>query len=120
MASNDIEEGKVCAILAYIVFIVGLIWFFADEKMRKNKFAAYHVKQAIVLAITAVIIGILASVIVSIFAFIPIFGWFLIGPLIWILWLAILVLAIIGLINAVQGQMKPLPIIGQFGEKFNF
>lgn len=106
MASKNIEQGKTCAILSYL--LIGIIWYFADDKMRKNAFAKYHVKQGLVLIITWLIIWIVS---------IPLFFLFW---LFWIIEIVLLVLAILGIINAVNGKEAPLPIIGQFAKSFTF
>jgi len=106
---SDKEKGKVCAILAWF-FPIGLIWFFADEHMKKNKFVAFHVKQSLVLAIASLIINVVGSIV-------PVLGWFIIIP---IGNLIVFVFFIIGLIKAINGEEKELPIIGKFGAKFNF
>lgn len=107
MADKSIEEGKVCAILAYL--LVGIIWFFADEKMKKNAFVKHHVKQGLVLLIVwvggLIVLGI-----------IPIIGWIILP----FYQIAMLVLMILGIINSAQGTQKELPVIGQFGKKFSF
>ncbi len=107
--AKDINEGKLCAFLMYL-FPIGLIWFLVDEKMKKNAFAKFHLKQSIVLIISAVIINIAGS-------FIPIIGWFIILPIgslfIFILW-------IVGVINSLSGKQKQLPVIGQFAKKISF
>ena len=106
---TDVEQGKICAILAWF-FPIGLIWFFVDENMKKNKFAAFHVKQSLVLAIAAIIINVVGTII-------PVIGWFIILP---VGNLIVFVFFIIGLIRAINGEEKELPIIGKFGEKFKF
>ncbi len=106
--SNDVESGKVCAILAY--FLVGIIWFLVDEKMKKNNFAKFHVKQSLVLLIFSVIINVVGTII-------PIIGWFIILPLGSLL---TLVLFIFGIVYSAKGEQKELPLIGQFGEHFKF
>ncbi len=103
---GNIENEKLCAILSYLV--IGVIWFFVDEKMKKSKYAKFHVKQAIILIIVDLIFSVVASI--------PILGW-AIAP---ILYLAILILAIIGIVNAANMNENKLPIIGQFAEKFTF
>ena len=103
--SND--NAKVCAILAYL--LVGIIWYFADETMRKDKFVKFHVQQAIAL----LIVSIAGQIILSLIWFI---GWILM-PLFGIF---ILILWIIGLINAANNKEKELPIIGPLGKKFDF
>ena len=92
------------AVVAYIVFFIPLL---TDSK--NDPFVKYHVKQGLVLFICSFIVWIIAS-------FIPILGW-IISP---ILNIVILVLAILGIINAVNGVEKPLPLIGQFASNFKF
>ena len=106
-ASQQIEEGKVCALLAYL--LVGIIWYFADEKMKKNNFAKYHTKQALVL----LVVGVVGSLVLGI---VPVLGWFILP----FFTLATIILAVLGIINAANGAQKELPIIGQFANKFKF
>jgi uncharacterized membrane protein len=108
-ASNkEIEESKICVILMYIIFLVGLIWFLVDEKMKGNKFAKFHLKQLLILIIASVAVSIVGSII-------PFIGWFIILPigslLVFVLW-------IFGLVYAIKGEEKPVPIIGQLAEKW--
>jgi len=101
------EKSKICAILSYL--LVGIIWYFVDENMKKDKFVKYHVKQGLVLLIVWVIGDI-------VFSIIPVIGWILFP----IFSLAMIVLMVLGIINAANGQEKELPIIGQFASKFTF
>ncbi len=108
--SSSADDGKVCGILAYL--LVGIIWYFADEKMKRNAFAKYHVKQGLVLLITWVIVAVVGSIL----AMVPFIGWFFMLVLevcMFIIWL-------LGIIAAINGQQKPLPVIGQFADKFTF
>ena len=106
---SNVDEGKLCAILAWI-FPIGLIWYFVDEKMKKNKFANFHVKQSLVLAILALAIYVVGSII-------PVLGWFIILPLGNLL---VFILFLIGIISAINGKEKELPVIGKYGKKFTF
>ena len=105
-SANPQAKGKNTgmAVVAYIIFFIPLL---TDAK--NDPFVKYHVKQGLVLFICSVIVWFVARVI-------PVLGW-AIAPL---LNLAILVLAIIGIINAVNGAEKPLPLIGQFSDNFKF
>lgn len=109
---QETEDGKVCAILAYF-FPIGLIWYLVDENMKKNKFAQFHVYQSLVLAITSIILSIAAIIVTAIS-----FGFLFF--LAWIVNIAMLVLFIIGLVHAAQGEEKELPIIGRYAKKFTF
>jgi uncharacterized membrane protein len=102
---EEIEQGKTMAILAYIFFVIPLV---VDEA-RKNKFAMFHTEQSIVIAILH-FIGIVLGTIGSMFC---------IGIVFYLINLFAFVLWIMGLMYAIQGQVKELPLVGQYGEKFN-
>ena len=92
--SND----KLFGILSYI----GILWL-VGLLAGKTEFAKFHANQGLVLFIAGIIIGAASAI--------PIVGWFIIAP---VGSIATLVFAIMGIVNAAQGQMKPLPLIGKF------
>ena len=95
------QKNTGMAILGYILFFVPLL---TDAK--DDPFVKYHVKQGLLLWIIAI-----ASVVIGV---IPILGWIiaLIVPLV------VFVLAILGIINAANGEMKPVPLVGQYAEQW--
>jgi len=93
---DDIEKNKVMGLLAYILFFIPLL------AAKSSPFARYHANQGLVLF--------LAAILSSVILIIPILGW-IIAP---ILSIVITVLAVIGIINALNGKAKELPIIGKF------
>ena len=97
---EEIQSGKGMAAISYILFWLPLV----IEEHRKNKFVMFHTSQSIVLVIASVICGIIAFITCGIGS---------------ILFIPILVFEIMGIINASQGAVKELPLIGQFAEKFN-
>jgi uncharacterized membrane protein len=111
MTKEKVENEKLVAILSY--FLVGMIWYLADEKMKKSEFAKFHFKQALVLLLTSIA----WSIIYSILAVITMGLFALVG---WIVQILLLVIAIIGIVNAANYKMKPLIIIGGFAKKFKF
>ena len=102
---EEIESGKTMAVVAYLIFFVPLLM----EDMKKNKFVMFHTEQSIVLVILNVI-GVILGTIGSFFC---------IGVIFYLINLFAFVLAIMGIINAVNGKAVPLPLVGQYGEKFN-
>ena len=96
--SADIEKNKIFAIIAYIgiLFIVPLL------AAKESRFAMYHANQGLVLFLFNIAVGVIAII--------PILGWIVAA----VGWVASLVFLIMGIINAANGQMKPLPIIGGF------
>lgn len=95
--STDIQSNKGMAILAYILFFVPLI------AAKDSKYAWYHANQGLTLFLAGVIVNVVLGII-------PFIGWLLL-PL---ANLAIVILAVLGIVAAAQGQVKPLPFIGSY------
>lgn len=109
----EIEDGKLMAILAYIIFLVPLL------AARDKKYAMFHTEQALVLIIAWIVIYvafIIVSIIINKISSALACGISILSILIW---LAFLVFWIMGLINAGTGKLKELPLIGQYGAKLN-
>ena len=106
---TDIEQNRAMAILAYFGPLV-LVPILAAKN---SKFARYHSNQGLILLALAVVYGIAYSILSSIIYaiswrlgfIVSIFGLFSI---------VIAVLAVIGIINALGGRAKELPVIGKF------
>ncbi len=99
-------DGKSIAIISYLTWI-GWIIAFVLYNSNKSKLAAYHIRQSLGLMIIAVVL----YIIMFIFLFIPVLGW-IISILIYISLIGVFVLWVIGLVSAINGQEKPVPIIG--------
>jgi uncharacterized membrane protein len=112
--NSGAKEGQACAALSYI--LVGIIWYFADEQMKKNTFVKFHVKQGLVSLIFSVAWSIALSIVGSILGLVLFFLW----PIMMLLYWVPLIFTILGIINAVNGKEKELPIIGKFASKFTF
>jgi uncharacterized membrane protein len=109
----EIEDGKVMAILAYIIFLVPLL------AARDKKYAMFHTEQALVLLITWFVIYIAFTILSIIISNISSTLGCGLSILSIIIWVAFLVFWLLGLINAIGGKLKELPIIGSYGAKFN-
>lgn len=92
------EKNTGMAIIAYLLFFVPLL---AGEK---SEFVKYHTNQGLILFLFSLGVSVIGSVV-------PILGWFLILPFGTIM---VLVLLVMGILNAVNGEMKPLPVIGKY------
>jgi uncharacterized membrane protein len=105
----DIEQNKVFAVLSYLppfLFLVPLL------AARQSKFAMYHCNQGIVLTLAAFVASIANMILDHILIFIPFLGWLLMLILNLGIFIGIVVLVIMGIINAAGGVCKPLPLIG--------
>lgn len=119
---KEIEDGKGMSVLAYII---ALIPYFAEKK---NKFVRFHAVQGMNLLLLAVgwsvVAGILTSILSGIFmsgCYSMLFGnggicipalYNVLTFVIWVPSIAIGVVSIIGIINALNGKMEKVPLLG--------
>lgn len=102
---NIENNGKTVAIIAYLT-VIGWIIALIMNNSNKTVFASYHIRQALGIMCVGVLLNILVS-----FLGIPLLSW--IG------WAAVIVLWLLGILSAIQGEMKPVPVLGiQFQEWF--
>jgi len=92
--------------LAYFLSIVGFILVLALKK--KDKFAMYHAKQSLALFIIYIIGYVVLFISVIGILLLPFWG------------ILMFIVSILGIINALTGKMKPLPITGKLAAKFKF
>ncbi len=126
MAKSKVKKktrnDKVVAVLSYL--LVGIVWYFIDEEVKKSSLAKYHVKQAINFIVVAIIVSFVLSILSMIFGMIgviPVIGWIILGLYVifsTLVGLALLVLWIIGIINAINEEHKEVPIIGKYAERY--
>ncbi|MGE4352932.1 MAG: hypothetical protein AB7D36_02460 [Oscillospiraceae bacterium] len=96
VVNEDITAGRrMLAVCAYLEALI-LIPLFVD---RDNSFVRFHINQGIALVILSVIRWVLV-------------GTFILGIFAPLLSLVIGVLALMGIVNALQGKQKELPLIG--------
>ena len=91
--SEDIEKGKLMAVLAYIGPLVFVTIFCAKD----SKFARFHANQGLVLLIVDILVGFLSSI--------PVIGW--------LADVLTFVLIVIGIFNAANGKAKEVPVLGK-------
>jgi uncharacterized membrane protein len=99
----SVTEDKTVAILSYIT-LIGFIVAIVMNSSKKTQLGAFHLRQMLGLFLTAVL---------------------MIIPLLNILvFICLFVLWIMGLLSAIKGEMKPVPLVGSlyqkwFGTAFN-
>lgn len=116
---QDIEKNKVYALLSYLgfLFIIPLL------AAKDSPYAKFHANQGFVLFITGIALNIantIVSIVLGILTSIPAMGWIfgmliaLVNLAVYIIGVLLFILMIIGIINAVKGEAKELPVIGKF------
>jgi uncharacterized membrane protein len=98
-------EDKVVAIVAYLT-LIGFLVAIIIHMNKKTKLGAYHLRQMLGFILT--------SFLVIVLLVIPIIGWLLIP----VFYICMLVLWILGLVAAINGQMKPMPVVGPLYQKW--
>ncbi len=93
---DDVEKGKGIAWLSYL----WLLWLVPLLAMKDNEFCKFHVKQGIILTILGVAVWVVG--------WIPVIGWIIA----FIVYVYILVMAIMGIINSLNGKYWKMPILG--------
>ena len=104
------EPARLPAALAYIPLIG---WVYVLIFQRKNPLAVFHLRQSIIIVLSALVAGIAWAVFGWVIGLVP-----LLGPLLGIASFGLVIAAAIyllvmwvsGMIYALQGKMQPLPI----------
>ena len=102
-------EDRTVAILSYLTFI-GFIVAIVLNSSRKTQLGSFHLRQALGLIITAIVLYPVSLVLL----FIPILGWLAM----FVMWMTFLVFVVMGFISAVSGKTTPVPIVGPMYQRW--
>jgi len=80
---------------------------------KESKYARFHSNQGLILCITAILYSVAYSILSSIILSISLHLYWLVS-IVSILGFAFLIGFVIGIINAMQGRAKELPLIGHY------
>jgi uncharacterized membrane protein len=103
-AVNAPDSKVVMGILAYIGPLVIVSYLVA----KNEPFVKFHIKQGLVLFVLSVILWFLLSSPLA----------FVLYMFSWVIFPVLFVFSVIGIVNVVKGEEKPLPLIGRFSEYF--
>lgn len=106
---EDIEQNKVIAALAYLIFFLPLL------AAKDSAYGRFHANQSLVLWLAGVVIGVVTSILTTVLFAVSYYLWAIAGIVSMIsglIYLALGVVAIIWAVNAYNGKATPLPVIG--------
>ena len=106
MDSADIEKNKFISCLSYL----GILFFLPLVACPDSKFGRFHANQGLVLLVLSIACTIATSIISSIFSWI--FLWWLASIITYLVRLALIAIAILGIFNTYNGKAKDLPFAG--------
>lgn len=107
------DDGKNVGIIAYITIIGWLIAYFAMHNDKKTEQGSYQLRQTLLFYIIWFAFFFIWRVVIVALLFTSLSLIALAGTIIWIVDIGFFVLWIIGFIGAVNGQKKPIPLIGE-------
>jgi uncharacterized membrane protein len=97
--------------LSYITFIPAVI-FLVLEPYNKNRFVRFHAFQCLFLTAACIALGIVFSIL----GVIPVLNLLMI-PVAIIVWIGVIILALVLILKAFQGEMFKVPVLGDLAEK---
>ena len=100
---NEVEQGKQTAIVSYLTIIGSIIAIFMNSET-KNSFASFHIRQALGIFVTFFLLGYPVGYFNS---------WMITGSF----WTFIFILWIYGFMNALNGEQKTVPFLGELYQK---
>lgn len=105
-------EENIAGVLCYVLgWITGIVFLVLEKE---NKFVRFHAMQSIATFLPLMVI----AWIFNMFLWMPFsIGWAIVGILSTLIWILVLILWLILMFKAYQGEMYKLPIVGDFAEK---
>jgi len=101
---NSPDSGKSIAIISYIL-IVGVLIAMSMNSENKNRFASFHIRQALGLSLTFIALGSLVGYFNNIMITVS-------------MWVFVSILWSYGIITAIRGEMIPVPLLGEWFQKW--
>ena len=104
---KDAEDNKIMGILAYL----GILFLVPYLAAKESPFARFHANQGCILFIVEVAFYIVMFILGMI---LPLGLYLIISLLYFVCGIGIFVLVILGIVNAIKGEKKELPLIGKY------
>ncbi len=101
---NSVEEGKIAAITSYVL-VVGVFIAMSMNSENKNSFASFHIRQALGISLTFISLGLIICNFDSLMISAP-------------MWISVSVLWSYGIFSAINGTTKPIPLLGNYFQKW--
>lgn len=109
-----LEENIEAALCYLVIWITGFIFYFLDDK---NKTIRFHAMQSILTFLPLSILGWIFGGFFGVFSYGP--GMYFLWWISWLFWALVVILWIILMIKAFQGDKLKLPFVGDLAEKYS-
>ena len=109
-------KENVAGALAYVTFIPAVI-FLRVKPYSQNHFVRFHSFQSIFFLVAGIVSAAAMRLIFSLLSLIPRFGYLLASLAVLVVVLGWVILWLVSMVKALQGELFKLPVIGGFAEK---
>lgn len=96
-------DDKTTAIVSYLT-LIGFVVAVIMHGSKKTRLGAYHLRQSLGLMLASIVVAFGGTI----FAFVPFVGWMVSLAA----WFGLFALWIVGLIAAINGEQKTVPVLG--------
>ena len=110
--SLGLEENLEGALCYLLLWVTGIIFYVVENK---NKFVRYHAMQSILVFLPLSILAWIFGGAFGLFFFGP--GLYFLWWISWIIWVFVVILWLILMLKAYQGEKFKLPIVGDIAER---
>jgi len=107
---SDDDDGKAAGIVSYFFIIGWLIAYFALHH-NKNGLGSYQLRQTLLLHIISMLVVAALDIFFFYFVFSP--DYWAAPAINWLARTPIILLWVLGFLGAINGEKKPMPIIGE-------
>ncbi|TDG34888.1 hypothetical protein EZJ43_16155 [Pedobacter changchengzhani] len=108
------DNGKTAGIISYFTIIGWLIAYFAMHKDNRTELGSFQLRQTLLFNIAAIVIGWGLGFVLGIAVMAT--GIYSLVYLLYIVQIGMFVIWIVGLIGAINGEKKPMPLIGEMAQ----
>ena len=109
-------KENVAGALAYVIFIPAVI-FLRVKPYSQNHFVRFHSFQSIFFLVAGIVCAAAMRLIFFLLSLVPRFGYLLASLAVLVVTLGWVMLWLVVLVKALQGELFKLPVIGDFAEK---
>lgn len=108
-------EQNTAALLSYLfTWVTGLIFYLIEKN---NKYVRFHAIQSILFGIAMIIVGVVLVILTTLLRYIPFIGGMTSMLFSFAYWVGSVIILILLMVKAYQGERYKLPFIGDIAER---
>jgi uncharacterized membrane protein len=109
-------SDNIAGALAYVTIIPAIV-FLLVEPFKRNRFIRFHSFQCLFLVLAAFVLGLALKLGLAVLLFVPVLGQLMVLLISMVISIGCLILWIVLIVKALQGEMFKVPFVGDLAEK---